>query len=400
MVCHPPPSLMGDRRVAGDARGRLSQPPQPPAGDGHRRMASATALAQPARRRTGAGGRPDRRPLPGQEERGLHARPRLTPEEINANYNNFYEYGTQKEIAAAAQQLVIAALGDRHRRAGRAADDARLRRSRAQDAAGDAALPPPLRRGLVDDHPVDGLSAEGAGGSGQAARRRRNSSRFETFLDPDDGARPEQLSLSVALCRGRDDGGSGQRPRLHRHRRLRQADRQAARRAAAAAPAVEIRLQVDQVDPQDLASSRSGRSGLWEAIQPSEYGFWANVNPEVPHPRWSQATRARAAYRRTRADAAVQRLCRAGGGPLCRHGCDVALYVRFCRCADFAVHDLPESCARDHRAQRSGRQSCEVEKPRAGDRASKTILEGAEVCGERGQVQTTKKPDRWDPAIV
>ena len=30
--------------------------------------------------------------------------------------------------------------------------------------------------------------------------------------------------------------------------------------------------------------------GLWEAIQPSEYGFWANVNPEVPHPRWSQAT--------------------------------------------------------------------------------------------------------------
>jgi sulfoxide reductase catalytic subunit YedY len=30
--------------------------------------------------------------------------------------------------------------------------------------------------------------------------------------------------------------------------------------------------------------------GLWEALQPSEYGFWANVNPEVPHPRWSQAT--------------------------------------------------------------------------------------------------------------
>jgi sulfoxide reductase catalytic subunit YedY len=29
---------------------------------------------------------------------------------------------------------------------------------------------------------------------------------------------------------------------------------------------------------------------FWEAIQPSEYGFWANVNPEVPHPRWSQAS--------------------------------------------------------------------------------------------------------------
>lgn len=29
---------------------------------------------------------------------------------------------------------------------------------------------------------------------------------------------------------------------------------------------------------------------FWESIGPSEYGFWANVNPAVPHPRWSQAT--------------------------------------------------------------------------------------------------------------
>jgi methionine sulfoxide reductase catalytic subunit len=29
---------------------------------------------------------------------------------------------------------------------------------------------------------------------------------------------------------------------------------------------------------------------FWEKLQSSEYGFWANVNPEVPHPRWSQAT--------------------------------------------------------------------------------------------------------------
>lgn len=29
---------------------------------------------------------------------------------------------------------------------------------------------------------------------------------------------------------------------------------------------------------------------FWETIQASEYGFWANVNPSVPHPRWSQAS--------------------------------------------------------------------------------------------------------------
>ena len=28
----------------------------------------------------------------------------------------------------------------------------------------------------------------------------------------------------------------------------------------------------------------------WEALQASEYGFWANVNPKVAHARWSQAT--------------------------------------------------------------------------------------------------------------
>jgi sulfoxide reductase catalytic subunit YedY len=30
--------------------------------------------------------------------------------------------------------------------------------------------------------------------------------------------------------------------------------------------------------------------GTWEVLQSREYGFWANVNPDVSHPRWSQAT--------------------------------------------------------------------------------------------------------------
>ncbi len=29
---------------------------------------------------------------------------------------------------------------------------------------------------------------------------------------------------------------------------------------------------------------------FWSRVVPHEYGFWANVNPEVPHPRWSQRT--------------------------------------------------------------------------------------------------------------
>lgn len=32
---------------------------------------------------------------------------------------------------------------------------------------------------------------------------------------------------------------------------------------------------------------------FWNLIAPREYGFYSNVNPDVPHPRWSQATERR-----------------------------------------------------------------------------------------------------------
>jgi sulfoxide reductase catalytic subunit YedY len=34
-------------------------------------------------------------------------------------------------------------------------------------------------------------------------------------------------------------------------------------------------------------------TSLWMTTAPHEYGFYANVNPDVPHPRWSQATERR-----------------------------------------------------------------------------------------------------------
>ena len=63
----------------------------------------------------------------------------------------------------------------------------------------------------------------------------------------------------------------------------------------------------------------------WNMSQPSEYGFYSNVNPEVDHPRWSQATERRIGgglFARQAADADVQRLRRGGRGPLCRDGPD------------------------------------------------------------------------------
>ena len=57
---------------------------------------------------------------------------------------------------------------------------------------------------------------------------------------------------------------------------------------------MEIRVQGDQVDREDHAGGGAAADHL-EHVAPNEYGFYANVNPQVDHPRWSQATERRSA---------------------------------------------------------------------------------------------------------
>jgi methionine sulfoxide reductase catalytic subunit len=44
-------------------------------------------------------------------------------------------------------------------------------------------------------------------------------------------------------------------------------------------------VQIDLTDKQPATS--------WNVVAPDEYGFYSNVNPDVAHPRWSQATERR-----------------------------------------------------------------------------------------------------------
>ncbi len=44
-----------------------------------------------------------------------------------------------------------------------------------------------------------------------------------------------------------------------------------------------VRIELVEKEPETL----------WSSVAPHEYGFYANVNPRVPHPRWSQATERR-----------------------------------------------------------------------------------------------------------
>jgi sulfoxide reductase catalytic subunit YedY len=52
-------------------------------------------------------------------------------------------------------------------------------------------------------------------------------------------------------------------------------------------------VAIDFVERQPLTS--------WNQSQPNEYGFYSNVNPDVDHPRWSQATERRIGEFRKRA---------------------------------------------------------------------------------------------------
>jgi sulfoxide reductase catalytic subunit YedY len=44
-------------------------------------------------------------------------------------------------------------------------------------------------------------------------------------------------------------------------------------------------VKIDLVEEQPTS--------LWMAAAPDEYGFYSNVNPNKPHPRWSQASERR-----------------------------------------------------------------------------------------------------------
>ena len=53
--------------------------------------------------------------------------------------------------------------------------------------------------------------------------------------------------------------------------------------------ALEVRIQRYQVDCEDHVWSRMSRRRPGILSRPNEYGFYSNVNPNVSHPRWSQA---------------------------------------------------------------------------------------------------------------
>ncbi|MDX7952974.1 protein-methionine-sulfoxide reductase catalytic subunit MsrP [Lichenihabitans sp. Uapishka_5] len=213
-----------------------------------------------------------------------------TPEADNTNYNNFYEYGTSKHVAAAAEALKpdpwtvsFDGLVDTPRKV--AFEDLvkalgleeRLYRHRCVE--GWAMTVPwtgfPLKA-LVDyAKPQSGAKYV----------------QFETFMDPK--MAPGQKSFfypwpyleGVSMAEATNDlafmvtGAYGKPLPKVMGAPLR-----------LALPWKYGFKSIKSISRISFVAERP--KTFWAQLNADEYGFWANVNPAVPHPRWSQSSEA------------------------------------------------------------------------------------------------------------
>jgi sulfoxide reductase catalytic subunit YedY len=211
----------------------------------------------------------------------------VTPEAVSTGYNNFYEFGAQKDVSRAAQalrprpwQLAIGGTVESEQVIGiddllrRVKIEERIYRHRAVE--GWSMVVPwsgfPLAALLAMARPL---------GSARYVR-------LEAFNDPDMASGQRNFSPwpyveSLTMEEAANDlaflvtGAYG--------------------KPAAKVLGAPIRLHVPWKygfksikSVARITFTDERPVGFWQQIRPAECGFWANVNPEVAHPRWSQAT--------------------------------------------------------------------------------------------------------------
>jgi sulfoxide reductase catalytic subunit YedY len=214
----------------------------------------------------------------------------LTPEDVNITYNNFYEYGSHKRIADAAEQQLrprpweirISGLVEQEKvldvdeLIAAMTLEERLYRHRCVEAWSMTVpwVGFPVRKLVEFAAPL---------GSAKYLK-------MTTFDDPDmasgiasQGWYPWPYVEGITMAEAMNDlpflvvGAYG--------------------KVVANSMGAPIRLHlpwkygfksVKSIVSFEFVEERT--YGFWEEISAGrEYGFWANVNPEVPHPRWSQA---------------------------------------------------------------------------------------------------------------
>jgi sulfoxide reductase catalytic subunit YedY len=212
----------------------------------------------------------------------------LTPEEVNLQYNNFYEFGSQKDIAKHAQQLKtrpweVRIDGEVEQAFTIGIDDLirkmaleeRLYRHRCVEAW---SMTIPWTGFAMKD-----LVA--------LAKPKSNAKyiRMETFLDQAMAPGQRQVWYPWPYVEGVTmEEAANDLAFLVTGAYGKPAAKQFGAPLRLALPWKYGFKSIKSIVRFEFTAERP--KSFWEEVQSSEYGFWANVNPEVPHPRWSQAS--------------------------------------------------------------------------------------------------------------
>jgi sulfoxide reductase catalytic subunit YedY len=251
-------------------------------------LAGATALGRPVLAEDAGQEDPSAPlyPVPRNERYALD-RP-ITDESLVTTYNNFYEFGSHKQIWQAAQSLEV--------RPWTVTLDGMVEQEQTLDID-DLLRRMPLEERLYRHRCVEAWSmAVPWSGFGlralvELARPLGSAQyvRMETFLDPDTASGQRQFWYPWPYVDGLTIAeATHELAFIATGLYGKPMPRQNGAPLRLAVPwkygfkSIKSLVRLTFTDERPVS--------FWEEIQASEYGFWANVNPEVAHPRWSQAT--------------------------------------------------------------------------------------------------------------
>lgn len=212
----------------------------------------------------------------------------VTPESVTSVYNNFYEFGSHKQIARAAQSLPI--------RPWSVVLDGMIDNPQTIDID-DLLAKMPLEERLYRHRCVEAWSmavpwsgfplAELVKLAGPKSGAKYL--RFETFKNPDVASGQKQSWYPWPYVEGLTmEEATNELAFMVTGVYGKPLAKQYGAPLRLALPwkygfkSIKSVVRISFTDKRPVS--------FWEEIQASEYGFWANVNPEVPHPRWSQAS--------------------------------------------------------------------------------------------------------------
>jgi methionine sulfoxide reductase catalytic subunit len=211
----------------------------------------------------------------------------ITPEEINGAYNNFYEFGSHKQIADAAQSLVTSpweiAIG------GEVEEPFTMAFEELEKKF-------PLEERLYRHRCVEAWSMTVPWTGFQLSKlielaKPLSSAkyiRFETFKDSGMASGQKQVWYPWPYVEGLTMAeAANELAFMVTGAYGKPLAKQFGAPLRLALPWKYGFKSIKSIRGIDFVSERP--KSFWERISPEEYGFWANVNPDVPHPRWSQA---------------------------------------------------------------------------------------------------------------